>query len=415
MSNISKVLAFLTVVLMPAYIIRFSFFEIPMTLLEVFILLTVSVVLIDCYQKKHLNVFFASKLNPYIILFLLSSLIGLFFTDDLRGGLGIFKAYFLEPIIFFYALRYVLLDEKKHTFIIRGLIISTTFICLLGLLQKLTGQFTLAPQEMILDRISGVYNSANAVALFIGPVIPFLAVLFIKHKDLYKKYFFLGLLLFFSLIIYWTKSRGGLVAELFSLAILFFGLLTLRYKEIKKYWFIILVFVAFISFVFFIQIDLLYREKTISENPVRIQNDTIQIRYATWFSTVQMLTSSPQTFLFGAGLNGFKERYSEYKLDTFPEEFQYPHNIVLTLWSEVGLLGLFSFVGLLGYLFTMLIKSNQKQIDFFALALIGSFSFIMIHGLVDVPYFKNDLSLQFWILVVLVEILTYQKIKKENI
>ena len=104
------------------------------------------------------------------------------------------------------------------------------------------------------------------------------------------------------------------------------------------------------------------------------------------------------------------------ELSAGSEDFQYPHNIFLTVWSELGLLGLISFVGLVVHIFAQLIRLNKKKIDLFALALVGSFSFMLIHGLVDVPYFKNDLSLEFWSLIVLAEVITYQKlnVKMEN-
>ena len=39
-----------------------------------------------------------------------------------------------------------------------------------------------------------------------------------------------------------------------------------------------------------------------------------------------------------------------------------------------------------------------KYLDnFVALALFSVVGYVFIHGLVDVPYFKNDLSSQFWV------------------
>ena len=35
---------------------------------------------------------------------------------------------------------------------------------------------------------------------------------------------------------------------------------------------------------------------------------------------------------------------------------------------------------------------------------------ILLHGLVDVPYFKNDLSALFWIILSLLALLSYEKI-----
>jgi O-antigen ligase len=59
------------------------------------------------------------------------------------------------------------------------------------------------------------------------------------------------------------------------------------------------------------------------------------------------------------------------------------------VWSELGLLGLFAFLIFLAFLFYRFsngTQSNTQLIGFAALAT------MCIHGLVDVPFFKNDLA-----------------------
>jgi putative inorganic carbon (HCO3(-)) transporter len=137
--------------------------------------------------------------------------------------------------------------------------------------------------------------------------------------------------------------------------------------------------------------------------------DTLEIRYKLWKGTVGLLKEHP---LFGAGLNGFKEVYgAEYRLSALQEEFQYPHNIILNFWSETGLLGLLTFIYLMFLIFKNFLqtylKSSQK---IFGLGLCAGFCYLIIHGLVDVPYFKNDLSLQFFGLLALFELWLSQEI-----
>jgi len=42
------------------------------------------------------------------------------------------------------------------------------------------------------------------------------------------------------------------------------------------------------------------------------------------------------------------------------------------------------------------------QDKYLKLGLLGALVVIIVHGLVDVPYFKNDLSLLFWLIIFLI-------------
>jgi O-antigen ligase len=109
--------------------------------------------------------------------------------------------------------------------------------------------------------------------------------------------------------------------------------------------------------------------------------------------------------LFGAGLSGFAQTIAPYWNPTHIDRFIYPHNIVLTFWSETGLLGLAAFAWIMFTGFTMSWRgrrsgvSDWRPVQFgILLALVA----VVVHGLVDVPYFKNDLALEFWALMGLV-------------
>ena len=112
-----------------------------------------------------------------------------------------------------------------------------------------------------------------------------------------------------------------------------------------------------------------------------------KVRLVMWDETVAMLRSRP---IFGAGLGAFPVMIAPYHVATWMEVFQYPHNILLNLWSETGLLGLIAF-GLI--LFTWWRRGRTL-----ALPMIAA---ILVHGIVDVPYFKNDLAVLFWILIII--------------
>ena len=136
----------------------------------------------------------------------------------------------------------------------------------------------------------------------------------------------------------------------------------------------------------------------------------------------------------GAGLNGYqaavKPYHQEgifYNSDNLPnfdartygsaelrvkywqpvEIYLYPHNIFLNFWSELGMAGALLFIWIIGkYLFLSLrlsqkLKSQNEPEKYLALGLFAAMIVVIIHGLVDVPYFKNDLAAMFWIIIAL--------------
>jgi hypothetical protein len=142
--------------------------------------------------------------------------------------------------------------------------------------------------------------------------------------------------------------------------------------------------------------------------------------------------------LWGAGLNNYQEKIRPYHQEGFffnkdadpkfrlkvvfgedqnyrderwqpLEIYLYPHNIFLNFWTEIGLIGalIFAFV-IIKFLFLSLryyFKERGNKNKYLGLALGSSMLVIVIHGLVDVPYFKNDLASLFWIIIALLAIL----------
>ena len=100
------------------------------------------------------------------------------------------------------------------------------------------------------------------------------------------------------------------------------------------------------------------------------------------------------------------------------EIYMYPHNIFLNFWSELGILGALLFCWIIAKFlwqsgrFFLAERNNQEY--FIALGLMTSMITLVIHGLVDVPYFKNDLSALFWVSIALLGGLTIKQNEKNS-
>jgi O-antigen ligase len=154
-----------------------------------------------------------------------------------------------------------------------------------------------------------------------------------------------------------------------------------------------------------------------------------EIRKQQWRETWQVLTASPKNFILALALSGYQEaikpihqegiffnfeRDEEFrtKIVWFDEEYKakhwqpvevymYPHNFFLNFWVELGLLGAVLFVWLFIKIIILCFKLlvNNDKDRYIILGILGAIIVIIVHGIVDVPYFKNDIAVMFWVIL----------------
>ncbi|MCK4524872.1 MAG: O-antigen ligase family protein, partial [Candidatus Andersenbacteria bacterium] len=103
--------------------------------------------------------------------------------------------------------------------------------------------------------------------------------------------------------------------------------------------------------------------------------------------------------LFGIGPGTFQETYLSYA-EKFDEQYlewavPQPHNIFLAFYLQTGLIGFIGFVLILIWFFKRMNGAVPHSYNIINVLMI----YILIHGLVDTTYWKNDLSLMFWLLI----------------
>ncbi|OGD86111.1 hypothetical protein A2Z23_00435 [Candidatus Curtissbacteria bacterium RBG_16_39_7] len=409
--NILRFLIYSTIILSPLYVFRFEIFGFPTTLLEFLIGFVFLFFLLERVRSGNfrLSKFFPRTVFDLPIIFLLiSAVFALFVSSDLRGGLGIFKAYFLEPAIFYYIVVSLFPKEKNIAPLVLSLVWASLWLSLLAVLQAITGRFSFAPWELVQGRLVAVYNSANALGLFLGPIFSFLLALsllggekLVKNKTYILLFSFILFLIAPVLIL--TQSRGTLFA-LFGVILFTFYFFLSKKFQIKRFLQLGLIVLAVVFLIFAFSFFRSASDLTPSVSQEGYKGyDTIQIRFYLWEGTLGLLRDHP---FFGAGLDSFKEVYfNNYTLPQYREPLQYPHNFVLTVLAELGILGLAAFTFLFWRIITVLSKSG-----ILGTSLACVFLYFLIHGLVDVPYFKNDLSLQFFLFVAFVQILGQREV-----
>lgn len=402
--KLTKIFLFLTILSLPLYNFRWELFSIPTTLVENLIAATL-VFWVGSLLKRGKEVTLGASQGLrgpifwLIVIFILSSLISLLVSPNQRAGLGVFKAFIIEPILLFLISSDLLkrgTDYKK--IIILPFALSAIGVSLLAVWQWFTQTNTVAPLEIAQGRVTSVYNNPNFLGLYLGPILGLISSnVFLNRKPV--KETFLLVVAFFLIIfaVLLSKSLGAFLGlagiGLLITSFYLYERLGRVFKKIIVYGWVSLVTLLLTSLVFlFLNINAFTPNYGLVYP--RISNDTKVIRLCLWEGTLNLLRDRP---ILGAGGGGFPEIYKDYRTcDT--EIFRFPHNLFLNFWVETGFFGLVSFLGLLAYLVRGVFE-NLKRDKILAIGLLSALIYTLIQGLVDVPYFKNDLSVQFWLLL----------------
>ena len=386
---------YLIVLLLPSYQIRFQVFGIPMTFLESIILLLGLAQLMNLI--RNLRLFGEIKREAvqyiFIFIFLLAAGISVFVAPDTAKAAGIFKAYFFEAVVFYFLVRLIINSREKLEKLYQILTVLVLYLSIYGLYQFLTLQ-SLPPSWWAVDvasrRIVSLLNHPNALALVLGPL---LAVLIVRRP---KTKLTLAAIVFGLTAFYLTFSRAGwlaLVATLVGVAL--FSLSPWLGERGNWSWRKLLLSLSVVILIIFA----VPFSRTKLLELTRADDPSKQNRYVLWSAAADMLKKHPLT---GAGLTGFREAYKSYPLGPDRVVQNYPHNFFLNFWLETGLLGLLSMIGLLILFYRKVYKAMiTPESRNFALAAAAGMSVVVLHSLVDVSYFKNDLSILFWLIYAL--------------
>ncbi|MBU1202593.1 O-antigen ligase family protein [Patescibacteria group bacterium] len=381
------------ITLLPSYLWRFNILGMPTTFLELMIVLLFIIWLIKEKRYKKINFFLKRKSEnqvPYKLRLLLSvwilASVLAWLVNPTYSALGLWRAYFLEPIMFFLVFIYTVKDKEDIKIIINGLGLLLAWLFVVAMYQNFTDWNYIAAYNFPhAKRLTAVFSYPNALALISAPIsIFFLSLwLMIKNKGRNWHYLLLGIL--GVSLSYFAVSEGAMLA---MLAAIFIWLILA--KKTRK-WGILLACLALSVIILFLP-NSFYQLFSPGKG---LDISSLEIRSWQWRETLAMLKDN---FVLGSGLNGYQVAMNNYHRIDWIEIYLYPHNIFLNFWTEMGLLGLFGFLGLLAYIYYILKKILADK-NIFAWPLILAWLTWFIHGLVDVPYFKNDLSILFFILL----------------
>lgn len=363
-------LIYFSLAAIPLYLARCTIFGIPTNIFE---LLAVACVVIFFFQKKSAVELYSGR-KKYLLLLgllLMGLIISALLNDNQRSELGIIKSWFIIPLLF----SAVVTASVKKENIFKALYLSAFFVSALALVYFFLGQVTFD------GRLQAFYNSPNYLAMYLAPAI---LIGFFNLRENKKFYgFSLGVIL---AGFYLTLSYAA------WLALVFAGILTfLVVKRGKKAWKIGLILLSILVLFLLLQIGTQKMSDFVQFN----KRSSVASRIMIWSVAGKIISNN---WLVGIGPGNFQEKYLAYQ-KYFPPYLEWavpqPHNLFLAIWLQAGLVGFIGFVSLLVLWFADVWK--QKKNSLLAGLSLAIMLYILLHGLVDTTYFKNDLATVFWL------------------
>ena len=368
---------YVTVGAMPLYVVRWHYGPLPTTLLETLIIITV-VLYVVARWREGMRRPLSTPFDIPILLLLVAGAISVVVAKDHRAALGLYRAYFIEPVAVFYVAVDLLREADRRYLLVLSFAAGSSIFAILNL-----GVFARAFVHHNVNvgaAPTALYTDANPVAMYLEPAIALAAGMILFGETRRTKLIGVVWLALVGSAFLVMFSKGGYLA---ITALVLVAIVT------APRWRLFLIGASVVAIVGATQIPLVMQR--LATIPPSLNG-----REAIFGATIDMIRGHP---IFGLGLGGFTYQFR----GVTPEI--YPHNIWLTFWVEIGLLGVLAFA----VIFLMLqwegwrawpsVEPTQRPWLWGAL---GGLILWFVHGLVDSPYWKNDMSVEFWVMAALI-------------
>jgi O-antigen ligase len=395
----------LVAALSPTYLIRFKIFGVPSTVFELCIVALCLATAVAAYDRKTRDEYLEKlrsipkSLMVSSVLFFVAGCVSIFVAPSLYAAAGIWRAYIVEAMVFGFIAWLNIKSYVEFRALVLVLSVTAAIAGGYAIVQKFTGWGIPNPfwRAEETRRVTSFFGYPNGIALYVELIIPFLIAGFLLTKKVMLRAWYAIVIIISLLAIAFAQSSGAFAALAITA-----GLALLFWKK-TRWW------TAGFGAIC-IAIILLSPLRKPFADEFLLQGFSGRLRTQMWNETVVMLKSR---WIQGAGLAGYQTRVAPYHVFTWAEVYLYPHNLVLTLWSELGMLGLVSFGSIIGLLFFWMVQAFRKgsfESRIWSGVILALLTIILVHGLVDIPYFRNDLAALFWLCVALALQIRYTSI-----
>lgn len=377
----TKILLYAVLFFLQAYLIRFKILGYPTNLQEILIAITGATFLVEIIRAK-LFVQTLKNIGKHWVIVSFVFLTGIALarlpigsTLDLIRHFKFLTFALVTAFIFLETFRTN--NERKNAIKIAGF--GAIAFGIFSVIYNLLG-YNVAPDL----RLLGPLDAAVYLAYYLTPFFIFFTIEFIK-KPLIKFSninFICAIIL--AILIIATQSMGSIVAGFLVIAIYLFKNHSIEILNKKITKIILTIFaVAILGSVFYTKIL----------PTIQTPWSSLHERGEIWQTSVALL-KDPENVLFGLGLGQF-QYYYENSVDAVigQKPLDYivlqPHNIFLLFIFQYGILGLAFIIFCMYFAIKFLIQT--KKIPEISKTTLYILLYFFIHGLIDTPFFKNDL------------------------
>ncbi len=390
-----------TAAAMPLYIVEWHVGWLTTTLLEGMVVLTIALYALTLSRHREPRPRRTAYDIP-IAVFLIAGVIAIFVAPNHDVAAGAFRQYLVEPILLFYIATAILETTAAIELLLAAWGAGAVLFALINIATFTSALVTGTLQPGHAAAAFGI--NPNTVALYIEPLIGVAAGIALFGRGRHRRAA-AGVLCVLLLAEFSTLSRGGLLA-LGALALI--AILTLSVPIGRM----AVAGASALGALAVWQLPIIGPRVATSLDP---DGGTLAGRERIWEATFRMLHDHP---VLGSGLSGYKSVMAPYVVGAPRQLIQpYPHNIALAGWTELGLLGMVAFLYILINLIVRPWRAFTRATGFHRALLWGlgtAFVMITVHGLVDNPFWKADLSLEFWLLAAL-EVLALVAVRQSAI
>lgn len=340
-----------------------------------------------------------TQFNLTILVYLAICFFSIFISSNPRISARTFFGKIIQDILFFFVLVDTLGSEKRLRNFLYILFFSSAILGIDGIYQYFTHKDFLRHRlPIFVDRIFATFPTPNDFGCYLITVIPFLiTIFFTKFRIKITRFLLAALfaLLFICLLL--TVSRGAWFG--FMTSALFIGiwiypvgiflLLLGLFITVTQPFYSALIKERLSNF-------FLVFDTTLSSNVGSIE------RKIFWQAGWKMFISNPW---LGIGLGTFMFNFKRFVAENYQYGPSYAHNCYLQMLSELGVIGLVSFLSILILFFYLGVKiiCNRQRIFswYILLASLAAVLGYSVQMAVDTIFYSLDLGLLFWILLAL--------------
>lgn len=314
-------------------------------------------------------------------------------------SLGLFKSFILLPVLCAWLILSLRPKEAEQQWLLAAWLLGVSATALAALIAFLSGWITYD------GRLASLYLSPNHLAMLVAPGVLLAFFFFDQATGRFWRRLLFGVIMSVSLALFLTRSYASIGALGIAWLLVYHRVLGMW---IHRYRWVFFGLIALISVFIFSEISSEKFHNLISGDG----RSSLDSRLMIWQAALHIGQTS---FPLGIGIGQFQRAYLEAQ-PLFPPYLEWavpePHNLILSWYLATGLIGCGTVLSLVVATLRSLrsklgsenIASQQKNLTrlYLALAL-----WWLVVGLIDTPYFKNDLTLGFWVVLALAWVSLY--------